>query len=617
MTERTRVALVSTPWPLFNRPSVQMGALKAYASQQIPGLEVESHHFYLSVAYALGYDLYKSISERTWLSECCYAALLYPERSEAASGLWQRQSRRSPLCRKADFREICRTLGSVSSRLVRETDWSAYRLVGFSICFSQLTSALYFIRCIKERAPRLPVVVGGSACAGEMGSSLLHAFPIIDFAVCGEGEIPFVHLLRGLNSGGSPSVHPVPGLLVRGKHSIQGSGVPSQLHGLDQLPVPDYTDYFRHLGSLPQGERFLPELPMEISRGCWWRGIDAGHGKRGCAFCNLNLQWEGYRTKSPARILDEITTLSETHRVLSVSFTDNLIPPGRMKNTFEAVGRAGRDFRLFAEIRATTSRKDLVALKAAGTAEVQVGIEALSTSLLRKMNKGTTAIQNVEIMKHCEALGTPALSGNLILHFPGSDEEDVEETLRTLEFAFPLRPLTGVSFWLGRGSPVWQSPEHYGIRKVHNHPFYAHLFPGQILRNLNLLIQGYKGALGLQRALWRPVSEALRKWKAEYARLHNTLKSEPLLSCSDGGTVLIIRQRRSAFTMSHRIEGFAREIYLFCEETRSLSEILGRFPRFGEGKVLPFLNMMVDKRLMFSEEERYLSLAVPVRGYRG
>jgi hypothetical protein len=42
---------------------------------------------------------------------------------------------------------------------------------------------------------------------------------------------------------------------------------------------------------------------------------------------------------------------------------------------------------------------------------------------------------------------------------------------------------------------------------------------------------------------------------------------------------------------------------------------LRRYPGFGEEKVLPFLAMMVDKKLMFREGQRYLSLAVPMRGY--
>ena len=58
---------------------------------------------------------------------------------------------------------------------------------------------------------------------------------------------------------------------------------------------------------------------------------------------------------------------------------------------------------------------------------MQIGIEALSSRLLKKLHKGTSAIQNLEIMKNCEALEIRSVS-NLILQFPASDEQDVAET---------------------------------------------------------------------------------------------------------------------------------------------------------------------------------------------
>ena len=92
------------------------------------------------------------------------------------------------------------------------------------------------------------------------------------------------------------------------------------------------------------------------------------------------------------------------------------------------------------------------------------------------MNKGTTAIQNMEIMKNCEALGLRN-SSNLIVHFPGSDETDVVETMQNIEFAMRFRPLKPVNFWLGLGSPVWQYPTQFRIRSISNHPHYHMLFP--------------------------------------------------------------------------------------------------------------------------------------------
>jgi len=607
------IALVSTPWPLFNRPSIQLGTLKAYLQRELPGLKVDAHHVYLGVAEAVGYDLYKSISERSWLSDACFAALLYPEREERVRDFWSRRAR--DLRPKADFKALCRSLQEASERILRSVHWTNYPLIGFSICYAQLTSSLYFIRQIKKVSPHSRIVLGGSSCAGRMGESLLMAFPEIDFVVNGEGETPLLHLVKNLSSAClNQNFISVPGLLTRSSGAGEGF---SQFARLDDLPAPDYTDYFESLKTLPEAKRFLPKLPMEMSRGCWWRKRALPQQERGCAFCNLNLQWESYRSKSPRKIVEELASLTAQHELLSVSFMDNLLPPINLKKLFQAIARLGKGFRFFAEIRATTSLDELLAMGAAGVVEVQVGIEALSTPLLRKLNKGTTAIQNLEIMKNCEARDVPDLTSNLITHFPGSDEADVEQTLRALQFALPLRPLRATPFWLGYGSPVWRHPEAFGIRKVCNHPFYRHLFPQEIFSQLHLILQGYQGGMKKQQRLWRRVTNALKSWRTTYENLHGASNRDPILSYQDGGTFLIIRQRRLVVDdMTHRLRGASREVYLFCERNRSVSEIVQRFPGFGQEKILPFLTMMVDKKLMFREGERFLSLAVPIRGYR-
>jgi ribosomal peptide maturation radical SAM protein 1 len=492
--------------------------------------------------------------------------------------------------------------------------WSSYPLIGFSICYGQMTSSLYFIRRIKKVSPHSRIVVGGSSCAGRMGESLLRAFPEIDFVVNGEGEIPLLRLVKSLSMSRRKQTEPsVPGLLSRSADSAEGFG---QVVRLDDLPTPDYTEYFESLKSFSEAKRFLPKLPIEMSRGCWWGQKKIHRQAKGCAFCNLNLQWKGYRSKSPLKVVREIDSLTDRFELLSVSFVDNLLPPKNLQSLFETLATLGKDFRIFAEIRATTSLDELLAMGAAGVAEVQVGVEALSTRLLRKLNKGTTAIQNLEIMKYCEGRNTPNLTSNLITHFPGSDEKDVEETLDTLRFAVAFRPLKAAPFWLGYGSPVWYHPEAFGIRKVFNHPFYSYLFPREILSQLHLMLQGYEGDMKKQQRLWARVTKALKSWRTTYDNLHNASNKEPILSYHDGGTFLIIRERRpAADDMTHRLRGSSRQIYLFCEKNRSLSEIAGRFPGFGQEKILPFLNLMVDKKLMFREGERFLSLAVPARGF--
>jgi radical SAM superfamily enzyme YgiQ (UPF0313 family) len=268
---------------------------------------------------------------------------------------------------------------------------------------------------------------------------------------------------------------------------------------------------------------------------------------------------------------------------------------------------------MFSEIRATTTRSELSLMAQAGIQEVQIGIEALATSLLAKLHKGTTAIQNLEIMRDCESLGIINYS-NLILYFPGSDEQDVTETLRSLDFAMPYRPLKAVGFWLGLGSPAWQNPELYGIKAVFNHPSWGCLFPRKVLASMKFMIQAYRGDLGYQRKIWRPVEERINQWQKIYTEQSRGPDRSPTLNMRDGRDFLLIRQRHhNAKTINHRLVGPSRLIYLYCRHHRPIKRIRERFPNFSEDKILAFLRMMVNKKLMFEEKDRYLSLAIPVK----
>ena len=608
-----KIALISTPWPLFNRPSIQLGALKAFVKEKLPYMQVDSHHVYLSIAAALGYDLYAKISESTWLAEPLYAALLYPDRIGTIERFWQKRSSKLGLAEKSNFRELCSKIKGHSSRIIDLQGWENYFLAGFSICFGQLTSTLWFINEIRRRAANIKIVVGGPACAGDMGKSLLRSFPEIDFVIQGEGELPLVHLVKFIEGfkGYAPDA-PIPGLISRHFHT--GPETVSQVPNLDELPIPEYDDYFKHLKSFAPENTFLPKIPMEISRGCWWRKKVGPNGSSGCAFCNLNLQWHGYRAKSHNRAIKELEALIKKYQILSISFMDNLLPAKGLEQLFKRIQGVGKDLRLFSELRATTPSGILAAMGGAGMCEVQVGIESLSSMLLRKLNKGTTAMDNMEIMKNCEIPGFPNLTGNLILCFPSSDEQDVAETLANLEFVLPFRPLKGIPFWLGYGSGVFEIPDAYGIKRLRNHPYYAHFFPPEVLRGLRLMVQGYQGGIRYQNRIWEPVKEKLKEWSNTYMELHRVPGAGPILSYQDGRDFMIIRQRHiDDYDMTHRLYGTSRKIYLFCQTQRSMPQILSRFPGFGEEKVGPFLNMMVDKHLMFNEGVKYLSLAVPAR----
>lgn len=610
-----KIGLISTPWPLYSRPSIQLGTLKAFLQTRIPDLQIDVFHFYLSLAQAIGYRLYHEISERTWLAESVYAALLYPQRFKKAADLFRKESAGNSILAKARFRALTTRVKQATDVFLNRQNWGAFGLLGFSISFCQLTSALFVIKCLKKKFPNLTIVVGGASTSGQAAHGFLKRFPEIDVVVSGEGEMPLNRIIEHLRKAPHDlDLKKIEGVVTQ-LTDAENIGHPAslQMETLNDLPAPDYDAYFDLLKTFNARETFVPTLPVEISRGCWWKQT-AGSGSKlsGCAFCNLNLQWHGYRHKPPSQVVSEIDELTGRYQTLSVAITDNVLPRKGCIEIFKYIGQLDKDLHLFGEVRATTPWMELKVMRDCGMQKVQIGIEALSSRLLKKLHKGTSAIQNLEIMKNCEALGIENIS-NLILQFPGSDEQDVTQTLKVLEFAKPFYPLKAVNFWMGMGSPVWQNPKKFGIKAVFNHPNWSHLFPESVCRTLSFMVQAYRGDLTYQKKIWKPVKKKISAWQKHYAEIHKGPGHLPILSFQDGRDFIIIRQRFfQAESATHRLVGISRLIYLFCQKHRSIETILAKFPGIPDDRILKFLKMMVDKKLMFAEENKYLSLAVPV-----
>jgi ribosomal peptide maturation radical SAM protein 1 len=604
-----RLALISMPWPLANRPSIQLGTLKSFLKAKAPDMQVDCYHPYVEVANLLGIREYNAIAERTWVAESIYACLLNPKKRPEILDLVSREH-------DAKAKNPLPELETISSRILRlhqhqhwSLPWSSYDLIGFSISLSQLTSSLYMIKQLRSLHPGCLIVVGGSSCAGELGHSMLANVPQIDFLIDGEGELPLLELINRLKEGDLEGGD-FPGLLWRDAQGhVRGGGF-NQLQHLNELAVPDYNDYFQELSRQPRLSNLVPNLPVETSRGCWWHRTRSGSVDRACRFCNLNLQWRGYRSKKPLQVAAEMEELAAKHTSLKFFFVDNILDTDKINELFSCIHGLGRDFEIFTELRASVSRQQLIRMRRAGVTQVQIGVEALSTRLLQKINKGTTTIQNIETIKHCEELGIQHLS-NLMLGFPGSDEEDVAETLDNLKFVAPYQPLRKVRFWLGQNSPVALHPEQHGIRRIANHPYYQSLLPDSLGTSLCLMIKTYIGDRTRQKRLWRPVARELSLWQKQYQSLRRQHFPAPLLSYRDGGDFLLIRRRNSGTEMeTFRLRGSSRAIYRFCETRRSLRKISSQFPRFSSDQLQHFIADMVDKRLMFQEGKQVLSLAI-------
>src|SRR5205085_9603541 len=127
-------------------------------------------------------------------------------------------------------------------------DWSRFRAVGFTSTFQQNVASFALARRIKESHPDVAILFGGANFDGPMGAAWMEAVPWIDFAVNGEADYAFPALLRALCHGGDPLA--VPGVIGR-RGGIVTAGQPGvPLETLDDLPIPDYREYFERAEDL-------------------------------------------------------------------------------------------------------------------------------------------------------------------------------------------------------------------------------------------------------------------------------------------------------------------------------------------------------------------------------
>ena len=222
------ICLVSTPWPLFKRPSIQLGSLKSFLNKDLKDTRVDAAHIYLNVAHAMGYDVYQAISKRTWLAESVYAALLYPERADAIERFFRKQASRNQVLKSVDFKVLVRQAKNATDAAIQQIDWHGIGLVGFSVCLCQLTSSLYAARQIKKISPDIITLFGGSTVSNPFCRKYLDVFKEIDVIVNGEGELPLLRLLEHLEKQDSiETAHTIDGVVTRGSSDNERTFFPN------------------------------------------------------------------------------------------------------------------------------------------------------------------------------------------------------------------------------------------------------------------------------------------------------------------------------------------------------------------------------------------------------
>jgi ribosomal peptide maturation radical SAM protein 1 len=596
--------IVSMPFQHVDRPSIQLGLLKAIGEAE--GFSVRTLHANLDFAVRIGVEFYALLAENRGrqIGDWLFSVEAFGAAAPDPEGHFLQEF-------GAELSYLDDSVVSARDRLlaVREHDVPAFldaiadelagaRLVGFSSTYQQNTASFALAHRLKRRYPETRTVFGGANFDGEMGPELVRSIDCVDFAVTGEADSAFPALLGALTAGTDPSS--IPGLSRRDGNRVVSTPPAAPRAQLDDLPAPDYGEYFDRSARLGLPTDHVT-IPYESARGCWWGA------KHHCTFCGLNGTTMQFRAKSPANVLDELDRQAARYRSFRFNAVDNILDPSYLRKLFPAIVEGRRDYQIFYEVKANLTRLQLKGLAEAGVSQLQPGLESLSSHVLRLMDKGVRAAQNVNLLRWARYYGI-SVGWNIIWGFPGETAEDYATQAGAIPHLTHLQPpVSADQVWLERFSPMFTQPARFPMRRREPEPSYRYVYPATVdLKRIAYFFE-YEPEEALDPSTYVALRDAVARWCDAWEA-----ETPPMLVYrSAPGFLQIYDGRHPDHQGTYTFRDTVAAIYVACVDRprtalgvhRELgvpvTTVVGAFRRFGE------------RGLMFLDGDLAVALALP------
>jgi anaerobic magnesium-protoporphyrin IX monomethyl ester cyclase len=344
------------------------------------------------------------------------------------------------------FREI--VVGSIERE---EPD-----IIGISLSLQeQILPGLTLSRMLMEKLPAAKVVLGGyvlSKLARRLQKEPEFFDLFSDYVVVGEGEKPFISLIRTVESHGD--IERVPSILYRRGDQVESNANVAYLKG-DELPSPDYAGFPLDLYFSP-----TPVLSLGSSRGCYWAK---------CGFCDRGEKsGVTYRSRPATSVVDDLERLAKSHSVRHFTFTDDAISPSAFRRICGEITRRKLDVKLCADARFETALTDNLChtMAEAGFSQLRFGLESAADRVLLHMRKGTGQ-RKIEKVLHNVSHAGICVHLYVFFGFPTETGAEADETIRFVaENERFISSACCATFGLLDQSPVFASPGEFGVAKI-------------------------------------------------------------------------------------------------------------------------------------------------------
>ncbi|WP_375175184.1 B12-binding domain-containing radical SAM protein [Pseudooceanicola sp.] len=262
-----------------------------------------------------------------------------------------------------------------------------------------------------------------------------------DVVILGEGEATLEELITRIDTTGLDRLEAIAGIVFTGPDgSVETTGKRRVIRNIDTLPAPawdliDMENYRQHRRAY--GKPF--ELNVATSRGCPFH----------CNWCAKPIWGRVYHARSPEQTAVEFATLKTRAQPERIWVMDDIfaMKPGWARSFAEAL--EARDahipFKCLSRADLLLREGEVAALADAGCAELWIGAESGSQTILDAMEKGTDI---AEIDKATRVLRDHGIKIGFFLQYgyPGEGWAEIRHTFALLKRNLPDKLGISVSY---------------------------------------------------------------------------------------------------------------------------------------------------------------------------
>ncbi len=621
----TNIALINMPFAAIHLPSIALTQLKCVVDRELPG-RVTVNNYYLNhdIGEALGLETYQVIgssvaSTVSGLGDWVFREVAFPQDSAGESDRYRDRYLSQGQLNQSMVNQLVHARKKVEpllEDLIDHYHLHTFDMVGFTSMFVQNMATFALARLLKNRNPNLLTVMGGANCEMSMGRIIAQNVSAIDFVFSGPALKSFPQFVRHVHNKELEACHRIPGVYSKRKLALRVMDSPEEIgEELDiDVDVPlDYRDYLGSLTSRWQNGAIQPSLLFETSRGCWW-------GERAhCTFCGLNGTTMQYRAMAPDKALKTFEHMfSYAPQVSRFESVDNILPRKYLTDVFPLVNPP-ENCSIFYEVKADLKTRDMEVLAKGGVTEIQPGIEALNTSTLKLMKKGTTSFQNIQFLQNCLVYGIKPV-WNLLIGFPGETEDVYEKYFDDLPLLVHLPPPSGVyPVRFDRFSPYFTLAKEYGL-KLKPYDFYSLLYPfdAKSLHEMAYFFedQNYSAEYIRLVAKWlRKLQKRNDQWLSLWKKTKENGCPRLEYQTKDGREIVF--DSRSGDSKDHQLDTVHLDLLRALSTPTTIPRLKKRVPHYKEEEIAFGVKHLQVQRLLFQENDQYMSLVVDSQRDRG